>query len=155
MKHLLLLSAIVAVICFISCGGQDDNGPIPDPVYAGSYVGTWTDGIGSFPFSLQISEGDSIGKIWYSPNFMSCCGGGSTEDVNFTMTVEGSTITAFNMVQYLVDYPQGSGDHCPTTATATGSFSIEAGKRVLSLDPFQFSDCDGSRTVTVFKLTKQ
>lgn len=156
MKNSLLLWLAISVMGFISCGGDDENDTNPlVVVYAGDYVGTWTDGIGSFPFSLRISDGDSTGQIWYSPNFMSCCGGGTSEDVNFKMTVDGSTITAFNMEQYLVDYPQGTGGHCQTTAIATGSFSFEAGKRVLTLNPFEFSDCDGTRTVTFFKLTKQ
>ncbi len=155
MEKSLLLWFMISAICFISCGGDDENETTPVVVYAGDYVGTWTDGIGSFPFSLRISAGDSSGKIWYSPNFTSCCGGGTSEDVNFKMTVNGNAITAFNMEQYLVDYPQGTGGHCPTTATATGSFSFEAGKSVLSLNPFEFSDCDGSRTVTVFRVTKQ
>lgn len=145
----------MVMISFAACSDPTNASPDPPVHYefAGEYVGTWTDAIGSFQFSLKVDSGDTTGQIWYSPAFSSCCGGGSSPDALFTMTVQGTTITSFSMTQYLADYPQGTGGHCPTTATATGSL-VNNGT-VFRLDPFFFSDCDGARTVTTFQLSKQ
>lgn len=118
------------------------------PVYAGKYVGLWTDGLGSFDFSIRISD-DYTGKMYYTNNFRGCCG--PTQDATFVMQVEGSTITSFAIDQYLVAYPS-AGDHCPTKASSEGSFTDEI---TLVLAPFRFSDCDGDRTVNAFRLVRQ
>lgn len=120
------------------------------PIYAGGYKGEWSDQKGKFKFSVTISD-DYTGSIYYGENFSSCCGG--LEDATLVMKLNGSIIESFNFVQYLQDYPNGTGGHCPTTVSASGEFKDDI---ILTLNPFPFSDCDGAgRTVTILGLTRQ
>ena len=116
------------------------------PIYAGSYVGVWVDTkLGSLPISLSL-DNNYKGTLFYTNTFHACCGGGS--DAIVTMVVNETAITSFHFDQYLGSY---KGGHCEATVEATGNFSDDIR---LILGNFPFSDCDGSRTVTTFSLTR-
>lgn len=121
------------------------------PVYEGDYVGTWNDDIiKDLRFSLRIAD-DYTGSIFYTDNFMGCCG--PIPDATLIMKVSGSTIDSFSFDQYILDYPAGTGGHCPAQVNTKGRFKDDI---ELSLDSFPFSDCDGAgRTVRISDLIRQ
>jgi len=116
------------------------------PIYSGNYTGLWADAtLGSLQISAIIYD-DYSGILFYTKNYLPCCGGIS--DAVITMSVNGTAISSFHFSQYLGDY---KGGHCVTTADATGNFLDDIN---LVLNAFPFTDCDGSRQVDTFKLTR-
>jgi hypothetical protein len=93
-----------------------------------------------------IIEDDYTGKMFYANANFTPFGSG-TQDARTTMTVSGTTITAFTLNQFINGYNGG----CGANKTLTGTFEDDIN---LVLDTFSWADCDGTRDV-ILRFTRQ
>lgn len=121
------------------------------PIYAGDYLGTWEDlgppGPGKFPMSLRIAD-DYSGQMFYATTNFKPFKGGS-QDATTSMVINGTTISSFNLDQFIQGYSGGPEaanpvPNCPAHGTLTGTIEDDIN---LVFDTFNWSDCDGERNV--------
>jgi hypothetical protein len=119
-------------------------------IYAGDYVGEWEDlgppGPAKFPVSFRLDDNNE-GTFFFSENFKSFSTG--LQDMLIKMKVDGASITAFEMNQFMIGYAGSTPgvaqvSNCPATQTATGRFEDDVH---LVLATFNWADCDGTRDV--------
>ncbi|MEQ9300702.1 MAG: hypothetical protein RIF33_19175 [Cyclobacteriaceae bacterium] len=151
------------LICFvtISCGDDEDNDPVvepvivePEPVVAtfdGQYIGGWWSdaangsSYNNIPASMTIAAGSSatewVGQFFYTRNHTSCCSN-NPNDGTISFTMMDSVITNF---QYLGTIPNCAGNfQGEGVLNAQGTIIIQ----------LTGNDCEGEHSGARIELSK-
>jgi hypothetical protein len=119
--------------------------------YSGKYLGVWNDQLIKNLLISMIIFDDNTGRLYYTKSFSPCCGG--SQDATFEMKENADLTMLFSFNQFLGNYPPGTGGHCEALMSTQGILKDE---KLLVLNSFPFSDCDGGgRTVVISGLTRQ